>query len=485
MRTSFNPRLGKALLVALLATLLLLPLWIVRYAPLLDYPDHLARAFIIVHLKDPAYRFGNFYLTEWGPYPYLGTDLLLIGLQRLLPVEAAGRVLLSICVIAVPLGGWWFLRQANPGHDALALWALLLSYDPFFLDGFVNFQLGLALCFFALGFWLQHLEKPTIRLWVTGIALVTCSYFTHLIAFGITGFVVLVYSLARRLELRQILWSWGLFVPGVTTFFLSHAGLYGGAETQFHSLPQKFFAARTALLHSYSFRLELVAFWTIVVCMFAAWFRNHEFHWNRTWLIVFFATAGLFLVLPNEVGDIWLIDVRLIPALFLLLLGVAKLGRRQRVLALVAVALFGMRTVDIVRNFISQQSALLNTEQAIAMLPRNVRLLPIINVDIVNDDLLHQLYAHFWEYAIIQRGVLAPYRLDLQQLTPLRIKQEVYVPDDPETQPPNWQEVCDNYDYVWTYRTDYYNRYLLAFGTEVYHSGRLRLFRLHSGSRRP
>jgi hypothetical protein len=475
-----DTRLGKALLVAFFTILLLLPLWIVRYPPLLDYPDHLARAFIIVHMKDPAYCFSNFYFTEWGPYPYLGMDLSLIALQHLLPAEVAGRVLLSICVIAVPMAGWWFLRKANPGHDALALWTLLLSYDPFFIDGFVNFQLGLTLCFFALGFWLRYLEKPTTLRWVTVLTLATCGYFTHLITFGITGFVVLVYSLARRLNLRQIVWSWGLFVPGAIMFFLAHISLYNGEETQFHSLPQKFFAARAELLHSYSLRLELVTFWVIVVCIFAAWFGNREFHWNSTWFIVFFAMVGLYLALPNEVGDTWLIDVRLIPALFLLLLGVAKLGRRQRALALVAVVLFGMRMVDIVRHFRSQQPALLNMEQAIQILPRNIRILPVINRDIVNDDLLHQAYAHFWAYAIIQRGALAPYLFDLKGQTPLRINKEGYVPYDPETRPPNWKEVCSNYDYVWTYDTDYYSRYLLTFGTEVYHSGRLRLFRLHN-----
>jgi hypothetical protein len=481
VRTTFNPRLGKALLWALFATSLLLPLWIVRFPPLLDYPGHLARAFIITHLKDPAYQFSNFYFTEWGPYPYLCMDLLLIGLQQLLPAEAAGRVLLSICVIAVPMAGWWFLRQANPGHDGLALWTLLLSYDPFFLYGFVNFQLGLALCFFALGLWLQYLKKPTTLRWLTVVMLATCVYFTHLIAFGIVGFVVLVYSLAQRLSLRQILWSWGVFAPGVSMFFLLQISSYTGEGTQFRSPLQKFFAGRAELLHSYSPRFELVAFWVIVVCIFAAWFGNREFQWNGTWPIVFFATAGLYFALPNEVGEAWLIDVRLIPALFLLLLSAAKLGRRQRALALVAVVLFGMRTVDIVRNFISQQAVLLNTEQAIQMLPRNIRLLPIINVDIVNDDMLHQLYAHFWEYAIIQRGVLAPYRLALKGLSPLRIKNEVYIPDDPDTRPPDWKEVCTNYDYVWTYDTDYYDSDLLACGTDVYHSGRLRLFRLQNG----
>jgi hypothetical protein len=481
--TASHTRPANVALLALIVVFLLLPLWIVRYPPLLDYPDHLARAFILVHINDPAYSFSKSYFTEWGAYPYLGMDLSLIALQYLFPPLVAGRVLLSICVLLVPLSGWWFLRQANPGHSALALWTLLLSYDPFFLYGFVNFQLGLALCFFTLGLWLRYLEKSTTRRWLIALALATCCYFTHLIAFGIAGFIVLVYSLARRLNLSQLLWSGTLFIPGLILFLLSRIGSYNGTEAQFQSVRQKLSAISTQLLHTYSQRLELFAFCAIILCLLAAWLRNHEFHWNTAWLIVFLAVLGLYLALPYELGDTWLIDVRLIPALFLLLLAVAKLGRRQRALALVALLLFAMSTVDIVCNFRSQQPPLLNMAQAIQILPRNVRLFPIINRDIVQDDLLHQTYAHFWAYAIIQRGALAPYLFDLKGQTPLRRKEHGYVPEDPETNPPDWDEVCKNYDYVWTYDADYYTSDLLTLGNEAYHSSRFRLFHLTNCSR--
>jgi hypothetical protein len=472
-------RFRTSFLVAALAALLLLPLWFVRYPPLLDYPDHLARSFIIFHLDDPTYRFRSFYSTEWGPYPYLGMDVALIGLEHLLPAQAAGRFLLSVCVLLLPMAGWWFLREANPGHDALSIWTLLLSYSTFFLEGFVNFQLALGLCFLALGFWLRYLKQTTTLRWATALVLVTCTYLTHLYAFGICAFVVLAYSLASRIRFRQILWSFGLFVPGVLMLFLSHIASYNGGQVRLRSLPHKFFAARAALLHGYSLRLELLTFWGIVFCMLAAWLHNRQFRWNRSWVIVFFAMIGLYLALPNEIGESWLIDVRVIPALFIVLLAVAKLGPRQRWLALIGVLLFALRTMDIVRNFKLQQTALAPMHDAIQMLPRNVRMLPIINVDIVNDDLLHQLYAHFWAYAIIQRGVVAPGLFELPGQTALRINNErQYVPEDPETNPPDWGEVCRNYDYVWTYDTEYYEHQLLTFTEEVYRAGLLRLFRV-------
>lgn len=473
-------RFRTLLLVGTLVMLLLLPLWIVRYPPLLDYPDHLARSFIIFHLDDPAYRFRNVYSTEWGPYPYLGMDVLLIGLQHLLSAEAAGRLLLSVCVLLLPMAGWWFLREANPGHDALSIWTLLLSYSPFFLEGFVNFQLALGLCFFALGLWLRYLKQRTTSHWLAVLVLVICTYLTHLYAFGICAFVMLAYALASRLRLRQIFWSCALFLPGVLMFFLSRIASYNGEEVRLRSLPHKFFAGRAALLHGYSLRLEFLTFWVIVVCIFAAWPRNPQFRWNRSWLLVFFAMIGLYLALPTEIGESWLIDVRVIPALFIVLLAVAKVGPRQRWLALLSVLLFALRTADMVRNFNLQQIAVAPMHNAIQMLPRNARMLPIINVDIVNDDLLHQLYVHFWAYAILQRGVLAPGLFELPGQTALRIDHaRQYVPEDPETSPPNWTKVCNDYDYIWTYGTEYYSDRLLTFANEIYRAGRLHLFRVH------
>ena len=284
-----STRLATALLLVLLAIALLLPLWIVRYPPLLDYPDHLARSFIVAHLNDPAYRFRDLYVTEWGPYPYLGMDLSLIILQKLLPAETAGRVFLSICVLGLPLAGWWFLRQANPGHDWLALWVLLTSYGLFFLEGFVNFQLGMAMSLLAVAAYLRYVKRPGPARFALLVLLVTATYFSHLISFGLAGFIVLVHSLAEKLEWRRRLWLWASFVPGVLLYWKSHISTYNGHEIHFRSLPQKFFAVRAALLHAYSIRLENIFFCVIAVCIFGGWFRcggqmvrGSSIHWRNS-----------------------------------------------------------------------------------------------------------------------------------------------------------------------------------------------------------
>src|SRR5229473_4925489 len=113
-------------LVALLilAAALLAPIWIAAFPPLLDYPNHLARAFVLAHLNDPHFAFRQFYRADWGAYPYLGMDASLAVLGRLFPIGTAGRVYLSLCLLALPAAAWFFLRQAQPDAEAASLWSL-------------------------------------------------------------------------------------------------------------------------------------------------------------------------------------------------------------------------------------------------------------------------------------------------------------------------------------------------------------------------
>src|SRR6202521_940479 len=155
-------------LVALLilATMLLVPIWSATFPPLLDYPNHLARSFVLAHVNDPEFTFNRFYRADWGAYPYLGMDASLAVLGRLFPIETAGRVFLSLCALALPAAALFFLRQAQPDAEAASLWSLLIAYNVFFLEGFLNFDLSLAVGFLALGFWLRCLARPGAGRWI-------------------------------------------------------------------------------------------------------------------------------------------------------------------------------------------------------------------------------------------------------------------------------------------------------------------------------
>src|SRR6202047_350745 len=173
--------------VLILAAMLLTPIWIVAFPPLLDYPNHLARAFVLAHLNDSNFSFPQFYRADWGAYPYLGMDASLAVLERLLPIETAGRVYLSLCVLALPAAAWFFLRQAQPDVEAASLWSLLIAYNVFFLEGFLNFDLSIAVGFLTLGLWLRWLARPGTGRWMATLIAFTALYFTHLLGFAIAG----------------------------------------------------------------------------------------------------------------------------------------------------------------------------------------------------------------------------------------------------------------------------------------------------------
>src|SRR5665213_404045 len=207
--------------VLILAMMLLAPIWSVAFPPLLDYPNHLARAFVLAHLADSHFSFAQFYKADWGAYPYLGMDALLAVLGRVFPIETAGRVYLSLCALALPGAAWFFLREAQPNSGAVSLWALLISYNVFFLEGFLNFDLSIAVGFLALGLWLRWLARQGIARWISSLVAFTALYFTHLLGFGIAGLIVAAYLALSRRPIRDWLRSAAMALPGVAFYLHS------------------------------------------------------------------------------------------------------------------------------------------------------------------------------------------------------------------------------------------------------------------------
>lgn len=461
----------------LIACGLLVPVWLVKYPPLLDYPNHLARTFVLAHLKDPTYHFGAFYSADWGPYPYLGMDVVLVSLQKFLSAETAGKVFLSLCVITVPLSVWWFVREANPGHDGLALWGLLLAYSTFFLEGFVNFQLGLTFCLITVGLWLRYIKHPLKKKYLAVLVVATLAYFIHLIAFVLTGFIIVVYTAAACRRFREICSAAALFFPGVLVYFLSGTAQYSGGELYFRGWPEKLLDALSSLQHGYSPRLETFTLVAIAVTAIVGWLGNSEFHVQRPWLWVFVGLLLLYCALPDEVGESWDIDVRVIPLLFAVLLVLAQVGRRQRIMGMVALTLFFFSLANVARNFLEKQVELSGMQLAVQQLPLNTRLLPLINEN-DDEDPLQRLYVHFWAYSIIERGASAPYLFDLRGQTALRTTEKVYIPERPLKSPLNWEAIRNDYDYIWVYDFSDWGAELMAVGKIKYAAGDLQLYQV-------
>jgi hypothetical protein len=128
-------RARKGLLLAL-AALWVLPLWLVTYLPMVDYPQQLALAAILRWYGDPVRHFQDVYtLALWTPHGLF--KLLVAGLAWAVPIETAGRLVLSLSLLGVGAGALAVCRRT--GRPAVyALLAMALTYNYAFFWGFVD-----------------------------------------------------------------------------------------------------------------------------------------------------------------------------------------------------------------------------------------------------------------------------------------------------------------------------------------------------------
>ncbi len=468
-------------LIAVVSILLLIPVWSVRYPPLIDYPNHLASAFVLAHLKDPAFHFSRFYGASWRPTPYLTMELILVGLERLLPAAAAGCVLLSLSLLAVPAAVWFFIRQANPGEESLAYWGLLLASNMyFFLYGFINLQLAFALCFVVLGLWLRYLRKPSPGLWWLLLAVVTALYFTHLMGFGVAGLAVAAYLLLNRRSAGEILRSGLLFVPAAVFYLLWSNHRHGHWTMLFQGLAWKA-KGLLAVMIGYSPALDFLTLLVMGGCILWAVSDNPELGWNRSWLGTLAILFAVYLLLPSNYGTATVVDRRMLPFLFVIALAGVKVGKRATLMVPVVLLLFVLRTGSVERNFLSIQPHLETLAQSFSVVPKNSCILPFV---------VHQSENplpedHFWAYGVIQRDWFSPYLFHDPGVHALQVKLQTYTPSyGPEylaTNPKTikWKQIGQDYDYVWAYHAQAYSRQLRKIGKLVFNTEGLQVFQLN------
>src|SRR4029077_9687417 len=76
------------------------PLGVVAFPPMVDYPQQLALAAILRWYSDPARRFRETYeLVLWTPHGLF--KLLAAGLAWAVPIEVAGKLIVSASLLAV------------------------------------------------------------------------------------------------------------------------------------------------------------------------------------------------------------------------------------------------------------------------------------------------------------------------------------------------------------------------------------------------
>ena len=468
--------------LAALAGLLLAPLWIVRYPPLVDYPNHLARSFVLSHMNDPRFGFNQFYAADWGLYPYMLADVLASGLQRLIGINLAGRIILSLCVLALPATTFFFLRHANPEASYLALWAPVIAYNPCFLTGFISSELSVSLCFLAAGLWLSYLYRPGLLKWCVLLVLMTVLYLTHLIGFGMAGLIVTVYGLIARRPLREMLRSLALFVPGAMMYLIWQLPLKSAVGFDYKTWDLHWKIAGLAFpLRGYSKSLDVFTLLAVIGCAVAVVWKNPSVRWNYRWLGVAAVLFGLYWIVPGNYGAGGNVDVRIPQFLFIIVLAAMKPGSWKRVLIATAILLFAIRIGNVGYHFVQEETRLERLATSFSTIPAHARVMPLLRFS-EEGPYARRGEVHLWAYGIIEKGWFSPALFHIRGIQPIGLRHKIYCIKESCSplvdSEPDWSQVSRDYDYVWAYDLPEYDSRLTAIGSRIFSGNMISVFQI-------
>jgi hypothetical protein len=183
-------------LFAAVVLLSIVPLWIGRYLPLIDLPQHAAQVGALREIWSGNEAMAATFRVNWFT-PYLLGDLLLYALALVMPVAIATQLLVSVAVVLIPLFTGRLLRAA--GADERWKWlAIPCSFSYAFYWGFLAFIIAapLALLFLirTIGFVKQPSLQNGVRIALFGVLL----FFCHIIVLGFASLIALGYILGTH-----------------------------------------------------------------------------------------------------------------------------------------------------------------------------------------------------------------------------------------------------------------------------------------------
>ncbi len=481
----------RALLAVALAGLAL-PVAVAAIPPLLDYPNHLVRIWLIAGGAkiEPLSRM---YEVSWtGAYTNVGIDYLAALLGLVIPAVPLGSCLVLLSLVLPPLGAIALNRELLGGIHWWQIGFVLLAWTATLIAGFLNFQIGIGCALLAAALEPRiGRARPFLRL-LARAGLASLLLFVHM--FALFYYCALLSGLALGPTIRELA-SWrqlkaraGAVVtalvpavaPALAFLALSpslpgdHVDAAGNAPVWDFSLVGKLFILLTPIV-TYDLWLDLAFASAIAVPLAVALVAGRvEAHAG-----LLLAAAGLVvlaLVTPTAVAGTWWIDNRfpVLAALALvaglrpeLHLGAAGKLAVATVLALVVT----LRTGWIATVWHERQTDIRAVERAVQAVPAGSAVLPLDNTDdsLSPSDYPRGRYFHnghptHWSFsvlAVMWRHVFVPnlfWAVGKQPLLALAPWSRISLPEDglhpaealldPKRTPAHFADWRQRYDYV-------------------------------------
>jgi hypothetical protein len=325
---------------AMLAIVSLLPVLLTTIPAMVDYPNHLARMYILSQNGTPDAN--PHYDVAWAFYPNLGMDLLVPQMARLVSVETATRLFLLLSQLLI-VGGALLLEWTRKGRvDLAGFAALAFLYCLPFSWGFVNFEFGLGLALWGIAVYLMLAERPWPLRFVVNMVFVAALFTAHFFSLGIYGATLGLYELSRifdrRTSVRVAAARLGaLAIPALVLFGIMRmtAGSIGSEGTSWFLEFKPIWPLR--IMNGYNMTVAATTGLALMISLlFAARRGVLKLEQAGIWLAIGFAL--LFVGIPSKLFGTSFVDLRVIPAAALILPAFCSLSLPSRAWRMAALA---------------------------------------------------------------------------------------------------------------------------------------------------
>jgi hypothetical protein len=327
---------------ALLAAASFLPVLLTPIPAMVDYPNHLARMYILSQNGTPDAN--PYYEVAWALYPNLAMDLLIPQMARLISVENATRLFLLLSQLLI-VGGALVLERVVKGRVHLAGFAaLMFLYCLPFAWGFVNFEFGLGVALWGIAAYLAVAERALPVRFVVNSVFVMALFAAHFFGLGIYGATLGFYELWRAYD-RKVSYRDAalrlamLAIPAVALFGVMRltAGSIGSEGTTWLFEYKPIWLFR--IMNGYNLTVSAASALPLMALLcFAAKRGVLKLEPAGIWLAIGFAL--LYLAIPSKLLGTSFVDLRVIPAAALIIPAFCSLSlpsRRWTIAALTAV----------------------------------------------------------------------------------------------------------------------------------------------------
>ena len=425
------------------------PILSVKYPPLVDYPNHLALAYIAHHYHDSA-LFQQTYHLRYAPVPDLATDMIVALLLNWVSPLLAGKVFLILTVVVFALGCHVLGTAIHGRPTFLAVPCAFFVYCSMFFWGFLNFVFGLGLFLFCVGLWIKWNNRWTF-LRIVALTLLSCSaYLAHLTSYGFVVVAVVVMTgcnvYTKRTSARNAALGMVPLLPPLALFaiYMRHGGHLGSVSWNLHS---KLKGALSVVL-TYDRVVDVLIVGGAFVLIAILVRRRRQVGVFGASFVAALVFLLLYLILPDAVLMGSWVDVRFIPPALSLLVLSLRIDIPQRPAAALFMACLVLSSVRIISIWHTWRQLDVKIEtlvEELTSLPEGARIYPATSF---HDESKTEVGLHHAAlYATVFRSAFVPSLMAIgsQEIVLFRRPVEVREPGAP-----GWADVLSDYDFVYS-----------------------------------